>query len=144
MSDDPSTSSSRATRPACVSDADREPLRAKGRTMTRIFGGILPYEAEVAEPNGPRIAAWVLADYADRVDAIFQKWLAEHDAQVAAQAKAEALREAADDINARRNEPQLIALDDRWGGYYAGIRTAMENEEFALRDLADREQGGQP
>lgn len=52
------------------------------------------------------------------------------------QAKAEALREAADDINARRNGPELIAAADKWGGYYSGIRTAMENEEFALRARA--------
>lgn len=58
----------------------------------RIFGGILPYEAEVAEPNGPRVVAWVLADYADRMDAIFQKWLAKHDREVAARA----LNDAAD------------------------------------------------
>ena len=79
-------------------------------TAPRIFGGILPYEAEVAEPNGPRVAAWVLADYADRADAIFKKWLAKHDAEVAAKA----LKDAANDL--RR-------LDDgRTGGYYEAGR----------------------
>lgn len=69
----------------------RAPTVERPPAVPRIFGGILPYEAEVAEPDGPRIVAWVLADYADRADAIFKKWLAKHDAHVAAQA----LREAA-------------------------------------------------
>lgn len=55
-----------------------------------------------------------------------------------AQAAAKALREAADDMNARRNGPELIAAADRWGGYYSGVRTAIGNEETALRLRADR------
>lgn len=60
--------------------------------MTRLFGGILPYEAEVSEPNGPRIIAFVLSDYGDRCQALFEKWLAKHDAEV----QAAALRTASD------------------------------------------------
>ena len=96
--------------------------------MTIIFGGILPYEAEVAEPDGPRIAAWVLADYADRADAIFQKWLAKHDAEVAAKA----LRDFASASNTSEFHIEVLL-----GG--------SDYVRHVLRDRADEiEKGGQP
>lgn len=54
----------------------------------------------------------------------------------------EALREVADDINSRVNDPFLITAADKWAGYYSGIRTAMQVEESALRSLADRIENG--
>lgn len=64
----------------------------------------------------------------------FRRWLAAHDAEVAAKA----LRDAADDIAARANDSALITNADRWGGYYHGMRSGMQNEEQALRIRADR------
>lgn len=55
-----------------------------------------------------------------------------------AKVKADALREAADDLAARSNAPWLIAAADRWGGYYGGVRIAMQTDEVALRLRADR------
>lgn len=52
--------------------------------------------------------------------------------------QAEALRDAANDLNARANGPELIAAADRWAGYYSGVRTAIQNEETALRLRAGR------
>lgn len=108
--------------------------------MTRIFGGILPYEAEVAEPNGTRIAAWVLADYADRADAIFQKWLAEHDAAITQQAKAEALREAADEVDSLYFGPDQHTPFTRGAAYLWGAKQAAQR----VRARADRIEGDQP
>lgn len=73
----------------------------------------------------------------DRNEAQFRADLAAHDAQVAAKA----LRDAADDIAARANGSALIANADRWGGYYHGMRSGMQNEEQALRIRADRLEG---
>ena len=53
----------------------------------------------------------------------FDRWLA----QVRREAKIEALREAADDMDARANKNELIALADRWG-YYSGVRSSILNE----------------
>ena len=62
----------------------------------RLFGGILPYEAEVAEPNGPRIRAWVLADYSDHCQKLFEAWLAEHDREMLASMTKQRAAEAAE------------------------------------------------
>ncbi|WP_432789262.1 hypothetical protein QYM46_13060 [Brevibacterium sp. K11IcPPYGO002] len=55
-----------------------------------------------------------------------------------AKIKADALREAADDLNARANGPSLIESADKWAGWYGGVRAAMQSEESALRLRADR------
>lgn len=61
------------------------------------------------------------------------------------QAKAEALRESADDIERRINEPGLILLADKYGGFHAGERHRAQREVDLLRVRADRiEQGGRP
>ena len=72
--------------------------------------------------------------WAERLREDFQRGLTAHDARV----KAEALKVAANDVAARANGPELIAAADRWGGYYSGVRTAMQNEESTLRETADR------
>ena len=54
-----------------------------------------------------------------------------------AKIKADALREAADNLNARANGPSLIESADKWAGWYGGVRAAMQSEESALRLRAD-------
>lgn len=70
-----------------------------------------------------------------------ERYLCDADAVLASPAiaklKADTLREAADDLHARANGPALIRAVDRWGGYYGGVWTAMQNEESALRLRAD-------
>lgn len=100
----------------------------------RIFGGILPYEAEVAAPNGPRTVGWVLADYADQADAIFQTWLIKHDAQVATQT----LRKAAEQLDEYNSTKTNADLPNR-------RRPQFEHAVAWLRGRADFiEKGGQP
>lgn len=55
-----------------------------------------------------------------------------------AKIEADALRKAADDLNARANRPSLIGSADKWAGWYGGVRAAMQSEESALRLRADR------
>ena len=57
--------------------------------------------------------------------------------------QAEALREAADSIERRRNEPGLVKLDVQCAGYYTGIRSGMESSVKALRSEADRIERGE-
>ena len=59
-------------------------------------------------------------------------------AQVQREAAVKALREAADNMDARANKNELIALADRWEGYYTGVRSSILNESSALRARADR------
>ena len=67
-------------------------------------------------------------------DEVAVAWLA----QVQREAAVKALREAADDMDARANKNELIALADRWEGYYTGVRSSILNESSALRARADR------
>lgn len=71
----------------------------------------------------------------DGTPAIFEKWrnefdlwLADHDAKV----RAEALREARDEINRTRNAASLITLADKFGGYHQGQRSGLEMAEGAV------------
>ena len=57
-------------------------------------------------------------------EAVAKAWLA----QVRREAAVKALREAADDMDARANNDELIARADRWGGYYTGVRSSILNE----------------
>lgn len=52
--------------------------------------------------------------------------------------KSEALREAADDIERRINEPDLILMADKYGGFHAGERARGQREADVLRSRADR------
>lgn len=54
---------------------------------------------------------------------------------------AQALQEAADDIERRNNEPGLILMADRYGGYYAGERHRAQCEVDILRARADEVAG---
>ena len=63
--------------------------------------------------------------------------------QIQREAKVQALREAADDMNARANGNELIARAERYEGFYAGIRASILNEESALRARADRLEAGE-
>lgn len=58
-------------------------------------------------------------------------------AQVRADAGAQALRDAADDLAVQANEPGLIERAGRYQGYYAGVRSAMQDAETKLRARAD-------
>ena len=69
----------------------------------------------------------------------FDRWLA----QVQREAAVKALREAADDMDAKANKNELIALADRWEGYYSGVRSSILNETSALRARADRMEAGE-
>ena len=69
----------------------------------------------------------------------FDRWLE----QVKREAKVEALREVADDMDARANKNELIALADRWEGYYSGVRSSILNETSALRARADSLEAGE-
>ena len=69
----------------------------------------------------------------------FDRWLA----QVKREAAVKALREAADDMDARANQSELIARADRWEGYYSGVRSSILNETSALRARADRMEAGE-
>lgn len=51
--------------------------------------------------------------------------------------RAQALRDAADDIERRSSEHALIVAADKWGGYYGGVRAAAQNEAANLRARAD-------
>lgn len=51
---------------------------------------------------------------------------------------AKALREAADDLERRINEPGLILAADKYGGYHAGERARGQREADVLRSRADR------
>ena len=66
--------------------------------------------------------------------AVVEAWLA----QVRREAAVKALREAADNMDARANKNELIALADRWEGYYTGVRSSILNESSALHARADR------
>ena len=67
-------------------------------------------------------------------DEVAVAWLA----QVQREAKVQALREAADDMDARANKNGLIARGARWEGYYSGMLSSILNETSALRARADR------
>lgn len=104
-----------------------------------------PYKAEAWRMSGyyPDAYARFMAslgvgiDYDEgdfaRYEAKFRADLAAHDEAVRQEERERTLREASDDIAARANGPELIAAADKWGGYYSGVRTAMQNEEAALR-----------
>ena len=64
----------------------------------------------------------------------FDRWLA----QVQREAAVKALREAADNMDARTNKNELIARADRWEGYYSGVLSSIMKESSALRARADR------
>ena len=101
-----------------------------------------PTTATIRAEYAGRVEAWEMThaeQEAARAEEVveFDRWLAAHDAQVAAKA----VRDAADDIAARANGSALIANADRWGGYYHGMRSGMQNEEQALRIRADRIEG---
>lgn len=53
-----------------------------------------------------------------------------------------ALREAADDLERRINEPGLILVADKYGGYHAGERARGQREVDVLRARADELDGG--
>ena len=72
-------------------------------------------------------------------EAAAKAWLA----QVKREAAVKALREAADDMDARANTNELIARADRWEGYYSGVRSSILNETSALRARADRMEAGE-
>lgn len=57
-------------------------------------------------------------------------------ASIEREAAVAALREAADGIESRRNEPGLVHLDVRYAGYYAGLRSGLESDTKALRARA--------
>ena len=67
-------------------------------------------------------------------DEVAVAWLA----QVRREAKVQALREAADDMDARANKNGLIAGADRWEGYYSGVLSSILKETSALRDRAEQ------
>ena len=67
-------------------------------------------------------------------DEVAVAWLA----QVRREAAVKALREAADDMDARANKNELIARADRYEGFYAGVRASLQNEESYLRVRAER------
>ena len=67
-------------------------------------------------------------------DKVAVAWLA----QVQREAAVKALREAADDMDARANKNGLIARGARWEGYYSGMLSSILNETSALRARADR------
>ena len=72
-------------------------------------------------------------------DKVAVAWLA----QVQREAKVQALREAADDMDARANKNGLIARGARWEGYYSGVLSSILNETSALRARADRMEAGE-
>ena len=79
-------------------------------------------------------------------DATAAEWREAYEAkraQVQREAAVKALREAADDMDARANKNELIALADRWEGYYSGVRSSILNETSALRARADRMEAGE-
>lgn len=55
-----------------------------------------------------------------------------------AKIKAAALREHAETLYVRAEDPQLVGLDVRFGGYYTGIRSARKKEIQELLIAADR------
>ena len=67
-------------------------------------------------------------------DEVAVAWLT----QVQREAAVKALREAADDMDARANKNGLIAGADRWEGYYSGVLSSILKETSALRARADR------
>ena len=79
-------------------------------------------------------------------DATAAEWREAYEAkraQARREAAVKALREAADDMDARANKNELIARADRWGGYYSGVRSSILYEEAALRHRADRMEAGE-
>ena len=70
------------------------------------------------------------------ISGAFDRWLAEHDAKV----RAEALREARYAINHTRNAPSLITLADKFGGYHQGERAGLEMAEDTITRI-EREAG---
>lgn len=71
----------------------------------------------------------------DQARSEFYEWLRGHDAAL--------IENLADDIAARANGEGLIRAADRWGGYYAGVRTSMQDEEQTLRAHAAKLREGQ-
>ena len=79
-------------------------------------------------------------------DATAAEWREAYEAkraQARREAAVKALREAADDMDARANTNELIARADRWEGYYSGVRSSILNETSALRARADRMEAGE-
>ena len=72
-------------------------------------------------------------------EAVAKAWLA----QVQREAAVKALREAADDMDARANKNGLIARGARWEGYYSGVLSSILNETSALRARADSLEAGE-
>lgn len=64
----------------------------------------------------------------------FDRWLATHDAEVAARA----LEEAADAFERKAADPALTAMADKYAGYYAGVRSGMQATTKTLRAEAAR------
>ena len=52
--------------------------------MARISEAI-GYDVEVSEPNGPAVHGYITSRWADSRQPEFDRWLAEHDREVAAQ-----------------------------------------------------------
>ena len=74
-------------------------------------------------------------------DATAAEWREAYEAkraQVRREAAVKALREAADDMDARANKNELIARADRYEGFYAGVRASILNETLALRARAEQ------
>lgn len=69
----------------------------------------------------------------------FDRRLAARDRKV----KAEALRDAAIDTRRRAEDPDLNELADRYSGYYAGVRSALQAEAEDLDDRADQIEAGE-
>lgn len=61
--------------------------------------------------------------------------------EVEAKIAARALRDAVADLDRRVNDPALIEAADRYSGYYAGVRSAMQRESQLLLDRIECEGG---
>lgn len=67
----------------------------------------------------------------------FDRWLTAE----LRRAKAEVLREAADDLERDNASPNLIELEGRYAGFYSGIRGATSKAIEKLRTRADKLEG---
>ena len=112
----------------------------------RLRGGKQVSTAEMI--NHELAARWEMCCEAVGIytDATAAEWREAYEAkraQVRREAAVKALREAADDMDARANQSELIARADRWEGYYSGVRSSILNETSALRARADRMEAGE-
>ena len=69
--------------------------------------------------------------------------IAKEIAGIRREAAVKALREAADDMDARANGSELIRKAERWKGYYLGVLSSILYEEAAIRHRADRLEAGE-